>query len=218
MIMKLKTAILTLVLIFSGGAALAYEEPRYDVVKQYEEFELRRYAPYIVAEMQVSGAFKEVGNKAFRVLADFIFGNNQRQEKMAMTAPVNQQPVAVAGEEIGMTAPVTSRSVSPESSGAGTYVFSFLMPSKYTLETLPKPVDPRVSIRQVPAQLLAARRYSGGWSNGKYREHESTLLQALSRAGIKPVGAPVFARYNSPFTLWFLRRNEVLIEVEPTSG
>jgi hypothetical protein len=210
--------VLSLILLSSGGAALAYEEPQYDIVKKYEGFELRRYAPYLVAETQVSGAFEDVGNRAFRVLADFIFGNNRKREKMAMTTPVKQRPLGSDSEQIGMTAPVISRSSSLESGDDDSYVFSFVMPSKYSIETVPKPVDPRVQIKQVPAKLIAARRYSGTWSYTKYRENESVLLRGFAKTGIKQVGAPVFARYNSPFTLWFLRRNEVLIEVAPIPG
>ncbi len=89
------------------------------------------------------------------------------------------------------------------------------MPSGYTLETLPRPTDSRVRLRRIDARVMAARTYSGTWSEARYREHERALLQAVRAAGLQPVGLPVFARYNSPFTLWFLRRNEVLVEVAP---
>lgn len=207
--------VLSLILLLSGGAALAYEEPQYDIVKKYDEFELRRYAPYVVAETQVNGVFEDVGNKAFRILADFIFGNNRKREKMAMTAPVNQRPLATESEQIRMTAPVISQPSTLDSGTNESYIFSFVMPSKYSIETVPEPIDPRVQIKRVPAKLIAARQYSGTWSYSKYQENESTLLRALAQAGIKQQGTPVFARYNSPFTLWFLRRNEVLVEVAP---
>ena len=188
---------------------MATEEPRHEVVMQFEVFELRHYAPQLLAETEVTGVFNDVGNEAFRILADFIFGNNRQQEKISMTAPVSQQP---AGEKIAMNAPVA---MTPKAGDAqrGTYVFSFVMPSRYTRETLPQPVDPRVRIREVPTKLMATRRYSGVWSEERYRENESILLQAVAQAGLQTVGRPVFARYNPPFTLWFLRRNEVLIEV-----
>ncbi len=200
-----------IVLLLAGGVAIATEEPRYEVVQQFEAFELRRYAPQLLAETEVTGDFDGVGNQAFRILADFIFGNNRRQEKIPMTAPVGQQPVA--GEKIAMTAPVTQ---TPKVGGGyGTYVFSFVMPTRYTRETLPQPLDPRVRIREAPAKLVAARRYSGTWSEVRYREQEGILLQAVAEEGFITLGAPVYARYNSPFSLWFLRRNEVLIEVAP---
>jgi len=200
-----------IVLLLAGGTALATEEPKYEVVKQYEAFELRRYAAQLLAVTEIAGEFEEVGNQAFRILADFIFGNNRAQEKISMTAPVSMQP-AGEGERIAMTAPVT---MTPKTGAAdqGTYVFSFVMPSHYTRATLPQPVNPRVQIRETPARLMAARRYSGFWSESRYREQEHILLQAVAQAGLQTAGKPVFARYNAPFTFWFLRRNEVLIEV-----
>jgi hypothetical protein len=204
----MKQIYIGIILLLAGGTAMATEEPRYEVVRQFETFELRRYAPQLLAETEIAGEFDDVGNRAFRILADFIFGNNQRQEKISMTAPVSQRPTA--GEKIAMTAPVTQTA---KADGRGTYVFSFVMPAGYTLATLPQPVDSRVRIREAPAKLVAARRYSGTWSEARYREHESMLRQAVTQAGLAPVGAPVYARYNSPFSLWFLRRNEVLIEV-----
>jgi hypothetical protein len=109
-----------------------------------------------------------------------------------------------------MTAPVVQ---APQGRNQGSYVFSFIMPSQYTLETLPEPEDPRIKLRQVKARLLAARTYSGTWSERRYRENEASLLKAVKAAGLTTVGEPIFARYNPPFTLWFLRRNEVLVEV-----
>lgn len=209
--MKLKQLIAGVILLLAGGPALATEEPRYEVVKQYEAFELRRYAPQLRAETEVTGEFESAGNQAFRILAAFIFGDNRKQESISMTAPVNMRP-AEAGEKISMTAPVT---MVPKDGGAqrGTYVFSFVMPAGYTRATLPQPTDPRVVIREVPARLVAARRYSGTWSESRYREQEAILVEAVAQAGLRSAGPPVFARYNSPFSLWFLRRNEVLIEV-----
>jgi hypothetical protein len=115
-----------------------------------------------------------------------------------------------SGEKIQMTAPVVQ---APQGKDQGSYIFSFIMPSKYTLETLPEPEDPRIKLRQVKAKLLAARTYSGTWSEQRYRDNEAALLEAVKAAGLTAVGEPIFARYNSPFTLWFLRRNEVLLEV-----
>jgi hypothetical protein len=201
-------------LLLAGANAVAIEEPKYEVVKTYPDFELRRYAPYLVAETEVSGDFDEVGNKAFRVLAAYIFGENRAQEKMEMTATVNQRPVAEEGEKMAMTAPVTQR----PKGGADpdTYVLSFVMPSGYTLDTLPEPLNPQVRLREEPAKLMAVRGYSGRWTQANYREHESQLLAAVERAELTPIGVPVYARYNSPFSLWFLRRNEVMVEVEPS--
>jgi hypothetical protein len=209
----LPTVLIGSSLLLAGGYAMAIEEPRYEVVEITTEFELRRYAPYLVAEIEVTGGFEDVGNRAFRILADYIFGNNRPATKMEMTAPVSQRPGPEAGERIGMTAPVRQR---PRSgTEADSFVVSFVMPSHYTLETLPEPGDARVRLRQEPARLMAVRRYSGRWTQSNYREHETALLGAVEEAGLRPIAPPVYARYNSPFSLWFLRRNEVMVEVEP---
>jgi hypothetical protein len=205
-------------LTFSGGQAMAIEEPDYAVVREGAGFELRRYGPQLLAETEVQGRFDKVGGDAFRILADYIFGNNQASEKIAMTAPVTQRPAAGDDEESGtrieMTAPVTQRASGPE---ADSYVISFVMPSRFTLETVPRPNDPRVTLREVPGRLMAALRYSGGWGESRYRRHEAQLLQAVRAAGLTPIGEPIYARYNSPFSLPFLRRNEVLVEVVEAS-
>jgi SOUL heme-binding protein len=196
---------------FSGNYAMANEQPRYEVLRSYDGFELRRYMSYIVAETTVTGDFDNVGNTAFRILAGYISGKNRKNEAIAMTTPVNQTPAEDAGEKIAMTAPVTQ---TPQEHAKDTYVFSFMMPSKYTLDTLPRPADARIHLRQMEGRLMAARTYSGTWAIHRYKQNEASLLQALQAEGLRPVGAPIFARYNSPFTLWFLRRNEVLVEVQ----
>ena len=188
---------------------MAIEEPRYESVATHEAFEVRRYPPHLVAETEVEGDFEDAGNQAFRILADFIFGNNRSREKIAMTAPVTQR---AEGERIGMTAPVAQ-----VPAGQGRYRITFAMPVRYTLETLPEPVDPRVQIRTIPERWVAARRYSGTWSRSRYLRNEALLREALAEAGWQTAGDPEWARYNSPFSLWFLRRNEVLIEVVPRS-
>ncbi len=199
-------------LLLVGGNAMAIEEPKYEVVKTYPNFELRRYAPFRIAETEVTGPFDEVGSQAFRILASYIFGNNRAQEKMEMTAPVNQSPATGDSEKMEMTAPVTQRP--KEGADADTFVLSFVMPSRYTLDTLPEPLDARIRLREEPAKLMAVHGYTGRWTQSNYRENESLLLTAVRKAGLTPVAAPIYARYNSPFSLWFLRRNEVMVEVE----
>lgn len=176
-------------LLFRGGDAMAYEEPEYRVVATYPEFEVRRYAPYVVAETSVEGPFAEVGNQAFRRLFAYISEDNRPQGKIAMTAPVIQQPTGKR------------------------YRFAFVMPSGSTIETLPSPINNEVVLKNVPARTMAVRRYSGTWSEERYRANEAALLKALEREGLRALGEPVFARYNAPFSLWFLRRNEVLVEL-----
>ncbi len=209
---------LAMLLAFWGGQAMAIEEPAYEVVREGPGFELRRYPPQLLAETEVQDHFDKVGGTAFRILADYIFGNNQAAEKIAMTAPVTQRPAAGEGERaitrIGMTAPVTQRAAETEADG---YVISFVMPKRFTLETLPRPNDPRVTLREEPGRLMAVQRYSGGWGESRYRTYEAQLLDAVRAAGLKPIGEPLYARYNSPFSLPFLRRNEVMVAVAEPS-
>jgi DNA gyrase inhibitor GyrI len=192
----LRTFLLVGVGLLSGGSVLAYEEPQYTVVTTYDDFELRQYEPYVVAEIRTTGDFDEIGNQAFRKLFRFISEDDRPQGKISMTVPVIQQPL-------------------PEESDQKSYRFAFVMPAAYKLEDLPKPDDATIEIKNIPARLLVARRYSGTWSQERYRKNEKILTEATIKAGLTPVGKPIFARYNAPFSLWFLRRNEVLIEVVP---
>ena len=165
--------------------ARAIEEPRYTVVRAYEGFEVREYAPYLVAEVTVPGPASEAGNQGFRILAGYIFGKNRGERKIEMTAPVTQ------------------------AAGDGGYVVQFVMPSTFTLDTLPLPDDPRVRLRDVPAARYAVIRYSGTWSDANYQDHLAKLRRAVQDAGLATVGEPVYSRYNGPMTPWFLRRNEI---------
>lgn len=187
--------------------AMAIEEPEYTVIETFGDFELRRYPPYLVAEVDVQGDFGEAGNDAFRVLAGYIFGDNQSATKMSMTAPVESRP-ADSSVKMAMTAPVTA-----VESGEGWTTYAFVMERKYTIDTLPVPNDRRVRIREMPERILAVRRYSGRWTEDRYFENLESLRAALMDAGIQTVGEPILARYNSPFSLPLLRRNEVMLEV-----
>ena len=200
--------LLTLLCAPLGITAMAIEEPSYQVLETFPEFELRRYGPTLVAETQVRGDFEGAGNQAFRRLADFIFGNNVAGEKIEMTAPVTQAPVGTTGG---------SGAITPEP--RGDYRLSFVMPGRFSVESIPTPRDPAIRIRSEPARTLAARRYSGRWSWENYRDNETVLLDAVRSAGLTPVGPTLYARYNAPFVPWFLRRNEVLVEVrDPREG
>lgn len=199
--------LLLLIVLLAAQPAMAIEEPAFDVLHATDDYEIRRYAPYIVAEVDVEGELKKAGGDAFRILAGYIFGKNEPGTKMSMTAPVTSQP---AGERMQMTAPVISDA--PDS-GRDSYTFAFVMESRYSMETLPKPTDPRIRLVEKPAQVMAARRYSGRWSDSNFRKHEAALLAALQADAVEMLGEIYLARYNSPFTPWFLRRNEVLVEV-----
>jgi len=188
-----------------GGRAMATETLAYEVPKKFADFEVREYAPYVVAEAEVSGDRQEAGNAGFRVLADYIFGNNRGSKKIAMTAPVSQ---TAAGTKIAMTAPVTQ-----VPAGEASFVVQFTMPAEYRLENLPTPNNDLVRLRQLPAKRVAVLRYSGTWSESRYQDHLAQLRSAMAREGLQPVGEPIWARYDPPFKPWFLRTNEILIEV-----
>ena len=182
---------------------MATEEPRYTLVRTFGTFEVRQYEPYLVAETVVRAGAEEAGNQGFRILAGYIFGQNKGARKIEMTAPVAQSPTKIA-----MTAPVA------QSAGPGGYVIQFSMPSEWTLDTLPEPIDSRVTLRAVAARKIAVIRYSGIWSQANYEENLKKLQDALKQEGLHWRGEPVWARYDPPWKPWFLRRNEILLELE----
>lgn len=189
---------------------MAIEEPKYTVSQKNDLYEIRDYDPYIVAQTTVTGAFDEMGRKAFGILFKYISGQNKKREKIQMTAPVIQENVEKQGEKITMTAPVIQE-IDHSNSKSATY--SFVMPKEFDMKTLPVPLDARIKLVKIPKKTVAVRTYSGSWGEEKYKKNEAILLKALKDAGIKTKGNPSFARYNSPFSLWFLRRNEIMIEV-----
>jgi hypothetical protein len=197
---------ISLPLLLAGAtSALAVEEAEYTVLRAEGAFELREYAPSIVAETVVDASFEDAGNRAFRRLFRYIDGANSGGREIAMTAPVSQ---ARAGEKIAMTAPVTQQ---PAGDG---WAVSFMMPAEWTMETLPRPDDPTVVLRPIPAYRAAAVRYSGFWSERGYGEHLAELRTWIESQGLEASGEPVWARYDPPFKPWFMRRNEILIPVQ----
>lgn len=185
---------------------MAIEEAPCTTVEQHGEFELRRYEPYVVAETMVEGSFEEVGNAAFRRLFGYISGANRSAQAIATTAPVEQ---AAASEKIAMTAPVTQEKAGDR------WRVAFVLPSSYTLATAPQPTDARVTLALVPERLVASARYSGTWGRARYEENLRALERFIAEQGLMPSGEPIFARYDPPLMPWFLRRNEILIPVEP---
>ncbi len=183
---------------------MAVEEAEYTVIRQDGDIEIREYADAIIAETVVDDKFEDAGNRAFRKLFGYIGGDNRSQSEIAMTAPVSQEK---RSEKIAMTSPVGQ-----QKSGDG-WAVSFMMPASYTMETIPQPTDPSVVIRQIPAHRVAAIRYSGFWSEEKYQEHLEELNVWIKNENQEVAGQPVWARYNAPFTPWFMRRNEILIPV-----
>lgn len=182
----------------------AIEEPAYEVMRRIDDVEIRLYAPYLVAEVTVDGPAEEAGKSAFPILAGYIFGKNKGARKLEMTAPVTQTQEPV---KMTMTAPVT------QSARGERFVVQFVLPREVTLETAPEPMDSRVQVRQVPAHSVAVIRYSGRWTQANDEEQAKALESILRRAGVAWSGEPVLSRYNSPFTPWFLRRNEVWLNL-----
>ncbi len=208
-IMNWRVALIATVTILLIGASLSgtimsrVEQPSYTVVDSWDDIELRDYPELIVAEVEVPGERKQAISAGFRLIADYIFGNNAPRQKIAMTAPVTQQP----GEKIAMTAPV-----SQQASGS-VWRVRFIMPSGYTLETLPTPNNPDVKLVRVPAERVAAIRFSGLAGDDSISRHRKLLLERIARQGLTVHGEPTLAFYNPPWTLPFLRRNEILAKV-----
>jgi hypothetical protein len=185
--MKIVRLLVLLTLVFSGPTVMALEEPKFEVIAEFDDVEIRRYEPYVVAEVDVSN-----DRSGFRKLAGYIFGGNDESEKMQMTAPVESR-----------------QSEQPENT-----TYSFVMERKYTLDTLPTPDDEQIRLLERSERVVAVRRFSGRWTDKNFRKHRDKLLQSLEKNNITPTGSAEQARYNSPFTPSFLRRNEVIIPVE----
>ena len=192
--------------------AIMTEQQPYLVLRTEPGFELRRYPAHMVAEVTVSAGFDDTDNRAFRYIFGYITGENRARTKLAMPSPVVQN---AASEQITMTAPVVQRTAD-----AGSYVVAFVLPETDTVETAPEPVRPEVRVRRVPASVSAASQYSGRWTQASYQRHCADLLAAVAATGLTPVGEPRFARFDPPYKPWFLRSNEVLVDVadNPASG
>lgn len=202
-------ASLAAVVLLSGcsvfGIRSGYEQPPYTVVEQIEEtVEVRDYGSRLAAEATVEAGSAEAGrNDAFRLLFDYISGANQRQSEVAMTAPVE-----VVSEKIAMTAPVET-AVADD----GRYTMRFFLPSAYTRATAPQPTDPRVRIIELPEMTVAVERFSGSRDEDAIKRRKAQLLNGLELSNWRPIGAPTSLFYDPPWTLPFLRRNEVVVPV-----
>ena len=186
------------------------ETPKYEVLVKNENMEIRQYVPYIVANTYVEGSFKDSQSKAFRILAGYIFGDNEKASKISMTAPVVMNPQKAESEKIAMTAPVTQ---APKGEG---WEMSFTMPSKFkSIEDLPKPKDSRISFKVIESKSMAVISFSGFWSEEKNQKMSEQLKAWLTQQGeYEPTSEPKFAGYDPPWTLPFLRRNEMMIEIK----
>jgi hypothetical protein len=200
---------------------MAIEEPKYKIISEEGAFQIRSYPPVLIAETFVDGDMDEASNKGFRLIADFIFGNNtvpnsstNGSEKIAMTAPVTVQPVS---SKIAMTAPVTIEPVlhtSEKITEANRWRVQFVMPDHYTLETLPKPNNNGVQVRETPAATYAILTYSGFNFFSSVQSNTEKLSHWMQTKKLEAVKPAQLARYNPPWTLPMWRRNEIMIEIK----
>lgn len=200
-----KIALIGIIGIMSAiNTACTTERLKYTVLEEDGHFELRQYKKYIVAEVEVKGELKEAGNNAFRPLFNYISGDNKMEVKLDAGEEVQQKE----SKKIAMTAPVNQ-----EKSG-DKWLVSFVMPEEYKMKDLPKPNDKNIKLREIPEKQVYAVRYSGGWSESSYKEHKEKLEDYIDSKNYKRIGEAIWARYNSPMTPKFMRRNEVLYEVK----
>ena len=205
--MMIRNILLCTILLLSTltGVAMATEEPSYTSILQEAPFEIREYPALIAAEVTVSGERSEAVSAGFRLLAGYIFGGNTRKQSISMTSPVIQNEAP--NEKIAMTAPVMQ---SADSSG---WIIRFIMPASYTLETLPIPNDPKVRLMPLPPKRVAVVRFSGLVDDNDVEQQTTVLRAFVAKQKLTTVGTPSLARYDPPWTLWFLRRNEIMLEV-----
>jgi len=189
-----------------GTDAMAVEEPAFRSFLHEGAFEVRDYPALVVAEVTVSGDQKEAASKGFRLLAGYIFGGNKRRQSIAMTAPVAQAPTS---EKIAMTAPVT------QIQSAGEWVVRFTMPSAYSMDTLPEPNDPKVHLRVLPPTRFAVLQFSGLARKDDVATKTAELEKLAGTHHLRALGPASLAQYDPPWTLWFMRRNEVMLPVAP---
>ncbi|WP_251366936.1 heme-binding protein [Polynucleobacter sp. MG-Unter2-18] len=197
--------------ILIASTVMATEEPKFSIIEKSEPFELRAYAPQLVAEVKVEGDLDAASSQGFRLIAAFIFGQNQVSEKITMTVPVGIE--TSQSTKIAMTVPVGIEASKDSVKGVNQWVFSFVMPSEYTMATLPKPINPLVTIRELPAQKRAAITFSGFYNDAKVLEKTKALEEWIKSKQWQAIGSPQFARYNPPWSIPFMRRNEILITV-----
>jgi hypothetical protein len=197
--------------------AMAIEEPKYEVVTADAQFEVRHYAPILIAETIVEGDMDAASSKGFRLIADFIFGNNlssdtDKKAKIAMTAPVTVEPQS---SKIAMTAPVTVEPQAAESNmkTAKTWRINFVMPSQYTLANIPKPKNNAISLREVPSKYFIVHKYSGFNTVSRVQTKTDETVEWAIKRSYKMIGTPQLSRYDPPWTLPMFRRNEIMLEI-----
>ncbi len=184
--------------------AMATEEPSYRVILQAEPFEIREYPPLIVAQVEVPGDLSEASSAGFRQITNYIFGNNIAVRDGGITTA---EPVS---EKIAMTVPVIAEGKGDQK----TWLIQFVMPKQYTLETLPKPNNPQVKLLALGTQKIAVIRFTGFVGDDKVQEKTAELMAWIKSKNALPLGNPRLARYNPPWSIPWMRRNEILIPIQ----
>ena len=203
----MKISYLLIFFILISSSIMATDEPDFNLILKEDRFEIREYAPKIIAQIEVFGDFDQASSKGFKVLADYIFGNNKSKDgnsRIEMTAPVEMEPLP---QKIDMTRPVLTEG------NDNTWIVSFIMPNEFTLETLPEPNDKNIKILSIPKEKYAVIVFSGLVRESSYLEKENLLIQFIEENKLKTSGEIKIARYNPPWTLPFFRRNELMIKV-----
>jgi hypothetical protein len=178
------------------------EHTQYSVLHKMMGYEIREYPVHIVAEATVTGSYKKALKEGFRIVAAYIFGGNRKRESIAMTAPVTE-----SSESIAMTAPVTA------TTQGESHIISFGMPSSYSLNTLPQPIDPRVKIVRIPRKKFAVLKFSWSRADSRVKRMEMKLLSLLKRDKVAIVSSPIYAGYDAPWTPPWMVHNEVMVEI-----
>ena len=206
---KIFVAILLTVVVLAFGAAMIgpimsnVEVPAYKILKKEQNIEIRQYPPLIIAEVKTAGSRQDSIGNGFRILADFIFGNNEGEKQLSMNGPITQQQ----GIKIAMTAPVQQEKTDTE------WAISFIMPSKFSIDTIPNPINDRIKIIQIPSKRYAVITFSGRSTEANLTKHTNELEIYMNGSSYSKVGNAKYAFYNPPWTLPFLRRNEVQFEI-----
>lgn len=206
---KIFVAILVLIVVLVFGAAMIgpimsnVEVPAYKILKKEQNIEIRQYPPLIIAEVKTAGSRQDSIGNGFRILADFIFGNNEGEKQLSMNGPITQQE----GIKIAMTAPVQQEQTDTE------WAISFIMPSKFSIDTIPNPINDRIKIIQIPSKRYAVITFSGRSTEANLTKHTNELEIYMNGSSYSKVGNAKYAFYNPPWTLPFLRRNEVQFEI-----
>lgn len=190
--------------VLTGPIMSKVEKPKYIVNFTEEDIESRSYDSMIVAEVLIKNSREESISQGFRVLADYIFGNNVSAEKIPMTSPVIEQK----SEKIPMTAPVKQQIKD------NIWSIQFIMPAQYSMDSLPKPNNNTVKIKLIPPAEYVVIKFNGKNENKNIQIHEDKLKEFIEKKDLEVKGKPIYAFYNPPWTIPILRRNEIMIEIK----